>query len=182
MNKEENVIEKEIVHNMKMDNVTSFTTNIPVLQMYKIESDDEEVDNKPLPCLALMYGELNLISNHVMLTGRFINGAQNIIQLQHPNIIINHVMLTGRIINGAQNIIQLQHPNIAGLQNTLLGQSFYSKGAKDQKSFCFKKLLDQPFLQVFHNGNIYWLTISTINCLQLTDIMFRGKINHHMQW
>ena len=138
MNKEENVVEKEIVHNMKMDNVTSFTTNIPVLQIYKIESDDEEADNKPLPCLALMYGELNLISNHVMFTGRIINGAQN---------------------------IQLQHPNIAGLQNTLLGQSFYSKGAKDQKSFCFKKLFDQPFLQVFHNGNIYWLTISTINCL-----------------
>ena len=32
-----------------MDNVTSLTTNIPVYQLFEIESDDEEVDEKPLP-------------------------------------------------------------------------------------------------------------------------------------
>ena len=142
-----------------MDNVTSFTTNIPVYQIFEIESDDEEVDEKPLPRSALTYGDLKLISNNRMLTDT--------------------------IINAAQNIIHLQHPSIAGLQDTLLGQSFYSKDAKDQQSFRFKELPDQPFVQVLHDGNIHWLAISTINCLPgevfIMDSMFRGKINHHVQ-
>ena len=43
-----NVIEEGVVDDIKMDNVTSFTTNIPVYQIFEIESDDEEVDKKPL--------------------------------------------------------------------------------------------------------------------------------------
>ena len=88
-----------------MDNVTSFTTNIPVYQIFEIESDDEEVDEKPLPRSALSYGNLKLISNNWMLTAM--------------------------IINAAQNIIHLQHRCKARLQDILLGQSFYSKDAKD---------------------------------------------------
>ena len=42
-----NVIEEGVVDDIKMD-VTSFTTNIPVYQIFEIESDDEEVDKKPL--------------------------------------------------------------------------------------------------------------------------------------
>ena len=74
---------------------------------------------------------------------------------------------------------------MAGLQGTLLGQSFHSKDAKEQQSFRFKELPDQPFLQVLHDGNTHWLEISTINCLPsevfIMDSMFRGKINHHVQ-
>ena len=40
-----------------MDNVTSFTTNIPVYQIFEIESDDEEVDEKSLPGSALTYDD-----------------------------------------------------------------------------------------------------------------------------
>ena len=69
-----------------MDNVTSFTTNIPVYQIFEIESDDEEVDEKPLPRSALTYGDLKLISNNRMLTDTIINAAQNIIHLQHSSI------------------------------------------------------------------------------------------------
>ena len=94
-------------------------------------------------------------------------------------------MLTDTIINAAQYIVHLQHPSIAGLQDSLLGQSFHSKDAKDQQSFRFKELPDQPFVQVLHDGNIHWLAISTINCLPgevfIMDSMFRGKINHHVQ-
>ena len=86
-----------------MDNVTSFTTNIPVYQIFEIESDDEEVDKKPLPRSALTYGNLKLMSNNRMLSDT--------------------------IINMAQNIIHLQYPSIAGLQDTLLGQSFHSEDA-----------------------------------------------------
>ena len=139
--------------------VTFFTTNIPVYQILEIESDDEEVDEKPLPRSAVVYGDLEPISNNRKLTDT--------------------------IINAAQNIIHLQHPSIAGLQDTLPGQSFHSKDAKDQQSFRFKELPDQPFVQVLHDGNIHWLAISTINCLPgevfIMDSMFRGKINHHVQ-
>ena len=107
-----NVIEEGIADDIKMDNVTSFTTNIPVHQILGIKSDDDEVDEKPLPRSAVTYGDLKLISNNRMLTDT--------------------------IINTAQNIIHLQHPSIAGLQETLLGQSFPSKDPKDQQSFRFK--------------------------------------------
>ena len=151
---ENNVIESRVVDDVKMDNITSFTKNISVLPIFEIESDDEEVDEKPSPRSALTYGDLKLISNHRMLTDTNINAAQN--------------------------IIYLQHLNIAGLQDTLLGQSFHSKDAKDQQSFRFKELPDQPFVQVLHDGNIHWLAISTINCLPgeifIIDSMFRGKI------
>ena len=94
-------------------------------------------------------------------------------------------MLTDTIINAAQYIIHLQHPSIAALQKSLLGQSFHSKDVKDQQSFLFKELPDQPFVQVLHDGNIHWLEISRINCLPgevfIMDSMFRGKINHHVQ-
>ena len=156
---ENNVIEEGVAGDIKMDNVTSFTTNILVYQIIEIESDDEEVDEKPLPRSALTYGDLKLISNNWILTDT--------------------------IINVAQNIIHLQHLSIAGLQDTLLGQSFHSKDAKDQESFRFKDLLDQPFVQVLHDGNIYWLAISTINCLPgkvfVMDSMFRGNINLRVQ-
>ena len=154
-----NVAEEGVVDDIKMDNVTFSTTNIPVYQIFEIESDDEEVDEKPLPCSALTYGDLKLISNNQMLTDS--------------------------IINAAQNTIHLQHPSIAGLQDTLLGQSFRSKDGKDQESFYFKELPDQPFVQVLHDGSIHWLAISTINCLPgevfILDSMFRRKINHHVQ-
>ena len=100
-----NVIEEGVVDGIKMGNVTSFTTNIPVYQIFEIESDDEEVDEKPLPRSALSYGNLKLISNNWMLTAM--------------------------IINAAQNIIHLQHRCKARLQDILLGQSFHSKDAKD---------------------------------------------------
>ena len=48
-----NVIKEGVVDDIKLDNVTSFTTNIPVYQIFEIESDDEEVDEKPLPHSAL---------------------------------------------------------------------------------------------------------------------------------
>ena len=98
-----NVIEEGVVDDIKMDNVTSFTTNIPVYQIFEIESDDEEVDKKPLPRSALTYGNLKLMRNNLMLSDT--------------------------IINLAQNIIHLQYPSIAGLQDTLLGQSFHSEDA-----------------------------------------------------
>ena len=89
-------------------------------------------------------------------------------------------MLTGAIINAAQNTIHLYHPSIAGLQDTLLGQSFHSKVAKNQLSFRFKELPDQSFFQVLHDGNIHWLAINTINCLPdevfIMGSMFRGKL------
>ena len=44
-----NVIEEGVVNDIKMDNVTSLATNIPVYQIFEIESDDEKVDEKPLP-------------------------------------------------------------------------------------------------------------------------------------
>ena len=103
---EDNVIEEGVAGDTRMDNVTSSTTNIPVLQIFEIESDDEEVDEKQSPRSALMYDDLKLISNHWMLTDT--------------------------IINAAQNIIHLQHPNIVQLQNTLLSQIFHSKDTKDQ--------------------------------------------------
>ena len=147
MKEEQNyVIEEGIVDNIKMDNVTSFTTNIPVYQIFEIESDDEEVDEKPLPRSALTYGDLKLISNNRMLTDT--------------------------IINAAQNIIHLQHPSIAGLQDTLLGQSFHSKDAKDQQIFRFKELPDQPSVQVLYDGNIHWLAICPINCLPAYLVKF----------
>ena len=52
-----NVIEEGVVDDIKMDNVTSFTTNIPVYQIFEIESDDEEVDEKSLPGSALTYDD-----------------------------------------------------------------------------------------------------------------------------
>ena len=81
-----NVIEEGVVDDIKVDNVTSFTTNIPVYQIFEIESDDEEVDEKPPPRSALKYGDLKLISNNRMLTDTIINAAQNIIHLQHLSI------------------------------------------------------------------------------------------------
>ena len=128
-----NVIEEGVVNDMKMDNVT---THIPIYQIFEIESDDEEVDEKPLPRSALTYGDLKFISNNRMLTDT--------------------------ITNAAQNIIHLKHPSIAGLQDILLGQSFHLKDAKDQQSFRFKELPEQPFVQVLHDGNMHWLAISTI--------------------
>ena len=116
-------------------NVTSFITNILLLQIFKIESDDEGGE-KPSPRFARTYGDLKLISNHPMLTDT--------------------------IINSAQHIIHLQHSNIAGLQDTLLSQSFHSKDVKDQKSFHFKKLFDQPFVQVLHDGIGKQLIRSTV--------------------
>ena len=93
-------------------------------------------------------------------------------------------MLTDTIVNAAQNIISLQHPSMAGLQDTLLGQSFYSKDPKDQQNFRFKEIPDQHFVQVLHDGSIHWLEISTLNCIPdeifIMDSMFRGKINHHI--
>ena len=37
---ENNVIEEGVVDDIKMNNVTSFTTNIPVYKIFKIESDN----------------------------------------------------------------------------------------------------------------------------------------------
>ena len=65
---EENAVEEGDVDDIKMDNAISFNTNIPVYQIFEIESDDEEVDEKPLPRSALTYGDLKLISNNRMLT------------------------------------------------------------------------------------------------------------------
>ena len=159
MKEEQNNVLEGVVDDISIDNFTSFTTNIPVYQIFEIESDDEKVDEKPLPRSTLIYGDLKLIS-----TNR---------------------MLTDTIINAAQNIIHLQHPSIAGLQDTLLGQSCHSKDAKDQQSFRFKELIDLPFVHVLHDGNIHWLPVSTSNCLPgevfIMDSMLRGKINH-VQW
>ena len=58
---ENNVIKEGVVDYIKMDNVTSFTTNIPVYQTFEIESDDKEVDEKPLPRSAHTYGDLKFI-------------------------------------------------------------------------------------------------------------------------
>ena len=154
-----NVTEEGVVDDINVDNASSFTENIPVYQIFEIESDDKEVDEKPPPRSALTYGDLKLMSNNRMLSNT--------------------------IINAAQNIIHLQYPSIAGLQDTLLGQSFHSKDAKDQQSFHFKELPDQPFVQVLHDGDMHWLAISTINYLPdeafIMDSMFRRKINHHVQ-
>ena len=98
-----NVTEEGVVDDINTDNVTSFTKSIPVYQIFEIESDDEEVDKKPLPRSALTYGNLKLMRNNLMLSDT--------------------------IINLAQNIIHLQYPSIAGLQDTLLGQSFHSEDA-----------------------------------------------------
>ena len=51
-----NVIEEGVVDDIKMDNVTSFTTNISVYQIFEIEPD-EDVDEKPLPRSALTYAD-----------------------------------------------------------------------------------------------------------------------------
>ena len=51
-----NVIEEGVVDDIKVDNVTSFTTNISVYQIFEIESD-EDVDEKPLPGSALTYAD-----------------------------------------------------------------------------------------------------------------------------
>ena len=69
---ENNVIEEGVAGDIKMDNVTSFTTNILVYQIIEIESDDEEVDEKPLPRSALTYGDLKLISNNWILTDKLL--------------------------------------------------------------------------------------------------------------
>ena len=86
MKEEENNVIGEVVDDVKIDNVTSFTTNIPVYQIFEVEFDDEEVDEKPLPRSALTYGDLKLISNNRMLTDIIINAAHNVIHLQHPSI------------------------------------------------------------------------------------------------
>ena len=118
-----NVIKEGVVDDIKLDNVTSFTTIIPVYQIFEIESDNEEVDEKPLPRSARTYGDLKLISNNRMLTDTNINAAQNIIHLQHPGIV--------------------------GLQGTLLGQRFHSEDTKDQQSFRFKQLLISLLSRIF---------------------------------
>ena len=52
VNKEpNNVIEEGVVDDIKMDNVTSFTTNISVYQIFEIESD-EDVDEKTTATLS----------------------------------------------------------------------------------------------------------------------------------
>ena len=57
MKEEQNkVIEEGVVDDIKMDNVTSFTTNISVYQIFEIEPD-EDVDEKPLPRSALTYAD-----------------------------------------------------------------------------------------------------------------------------
>ena len=70
-----------------MDNVSYFTTNIPVYQIFERESDDGEVDEKLLRRSAPTYGDVKLISNNRMLTDTITNADQNIIHFQHPSIV-----------------------------------------------------------------------------------------------
>ena len=52
MKEEQNkVIEEGVVDDIKMDNVTSFTTNISVYHIFEIESD-EDVDEKTTATLS----------------------------------------------------------------------------------------------------------------------------------
>ena len=127
---EENNVIGEVVDGVKMDNVTSFTTNIPVYQIFEIEFDDEEVDEKPLPRSALTYGDLKLISNNRMLTDI--------------------------IINAAHNVIHLQHPNIAELQDTYLAKVSIPKMPKTSKVFVLRnfliRLLSRFFMMAIYIG------------------------------
>ena len=91
----ENVVLEEIViDDIEIDGKTSFTTTIPVLQVF---DSDDSADETPSPRCLLQYGDLKLISNKRMLNDN--------------------------VINAVQKMLHTQYPDIDGLQDTILGQT-----------------------------------------------------------
>ena len=88
--------------------------------------------------------------------------------------ISNKRMLNDNVIHTAQKMLRMQYPGVGGLQDPILGQNLN-----------FEIYQDRPFVQILHDGNIHWVTVSTINCdygeIYLLDSMFRGKINNHIR-
>ena len=77
-------------------------------------------------------------------------------------------MLSDTVIHTMQKMIT----GVCGLQDPVLGQNL---------SFDIQKA---PFVQVLHDGDAHWLSISTFGCsvgeVFLLDSMFRGKVKNHI--
>ena len=78
-------------------------------------------------------------------------------------------MLSDNVINAIQKMIATQHTEINGFQDTVLGQKSN-----------FKSYKSMPFVQIIHNGNLHWVTISTYGCnegeVNLMASLFKGNI------
>ena len=83
-------------------------------------------------------------------------------------------MLSDNIIHVAQRMLKAKYPDIKGLQDPVLGQTFN-----------YDVFPDQPSVQILHDGQLHWVTISTIGCdegqVYLLDSMFNGRIAQHTQ-
>ena len=80
----ENVVLEEIViDDIEIDGKTSFTTTIPVLQVFDF---DDSADETPSPRCLLQYGDLKLINNKRMLNDNVINAVQKMLHTQYPDI------------------------------------------------------------------------------------------------
>ncbi len=82
-------------------------------------------------------------------------------------------MLTDNIINVFQRMMARDLQILDGLQDTVLGQKLM-----------FRPMPDVPFVQVLHNGEYHWLTISTYGCqegeLNYLYSKFSGRISNHV--
>ena len=85
------------------------------------------------------------------------------------NTLSKNVMLNDKIINVFQRMMARDLKISNGLQDTVLGQKQM-----------FKPMPDVPFVQVLHDGQYHWLTISSYGCqegeINYYDSMFSGRI------
>ena len=88
------------------------------------------------------------------------------------SIISKNRMLTDNTIQVFQEMIKSKYPTVDGLQDPVLGQTLN-----------FKVFKSMPFVQILHDGNIHWVTISKYGCkkgeVNLLDSMFSGSIAIH---
>ncbi|XP_065680304.1 uncharacterized protein LOC124806293 [Hydra vulgaris] len=84
------------------------------------------------------------------------------------NDIKTNQMLSDTVIHSVQNMIS----GVSGLQDPVLGQNLSFHAIKES------------FVQVLHNGDAHWLTVSTFWCSDgevcLLDSMFHGKVKNHV--
>ena len=150
--KESNIISEEIIiDNVEMDGVTSFTTDIPVIDIFDDgEGDDDEPKDERAtsPRSLLTFGDLKLISNKRMLNDS--------------------------VINAVQSILHKQYPDIGGFQDTILGQTLNFDVYQNQP---FVQVLHDGNIHWVAVSTINSLP----GQIFVMDSMFKGRISYHIQ-
>ncbi|XP_065657884.1 uncharacterized protein LOC136082459 isoform X2 [Hydra vulgaris] len=141
-----------------------------VAESYLVDSIEHKIVDEPVNKERFVVDHEIVIShnNDEHLVEKLVLLPQTKLSSDDMNDITTHQMLSDNVIHSVQKMIT----GVSGLQDPVLGQNL---------SFCVVK---GSFVQVLHDGDVHWLTISTFGCSEgevfLLDSMFKGKIKNYV--